>query len=135
MTSEANHSFGRVRQACVDFWLQSFDFTGRTGRYDYWIVVLMIFVVEFVVDLDNMPNQIQNIYVCALMIPFLSMTVRRLRDAGYQFVWLWSALIPFYFLFQFWVLLFWLFRPTHETFLVEDAWRARALKRISGGRS
>ena len=60
----------------------------------------MVFVVEFVVDLDNMPNQIQNIYVCALMIPLLSMT-----------------------------------RPTHETFLVEDAWRARALKRISGGRS
>jgi uncharacterized membrane protein YhaH (DUF805 family) len=81
LTSEANHSFGRVRQACVDFWLQSFDFTGRTGRYDYWIVVLMIFVVEFVVDLDNMPNQIQNIYVCALMIPFLSMTVRRILHA------------------------------------------------------
>ena len=116
MTSESKNSFVRAREACIDFLIKSFDFTGTTNRFDFWIVVLILFVIQFVIDLESMPLRVQNIYLCVLLIPSSSITVRRLRDAGYKFAWLWRALIPFYVLFQIWFLFFWLFKPSQQWF-------------------
>ena len=62
-----------------------------------------------------MPSIVQNIWAAAWFIPSASVTIRRLRDAGYKFTWLWRSLIPFYFLFQIWSVFFWLFRPTQQS--------------------
>ncbi|WP_413440772.1 DUF805 domain-containing protein [Synechococcus sp. MIT S1220] len=114
MATENINSFVRAREACIGYVIKSFDFTGTTNRFDFWIVVLILFVFHAAIDLDNMPTRVQDLYRFALLIPSSSITVRRLRDAGYRFAWLWRALIPFYFLFQIWVLFFWLFKPSSQ---------------------
>ena len=115
MIPERKNSFIRARKACIDYWVKAFDFTGSTNRYDFWIVFFILTVIGFVIDLDNMPLIVQNIWVAASLIPTLSIIIRRLRDAGYKFGWLWRSLIPFYFLFQIWTLFFWLCKPTQQS--------------------
>ena len=70
-----------AREACIDYIIKSFDFTGTTNRFDFCIVVLILFVFQASIDLNNMPTRAQDIYRCALLIPSSSITVRRLRDA------------------------------------------------------
>ena len=114
MALKSQNSFFRARKACADYVVKAFDFTGTTNRYDFWVVFLILYVVNLAIDLDNMPVKIQNIWLAVSLIPSLSLTIRRLRDAGYKFVWLWRSLIPFYILFQIWIVFFWLFRPSEQ---------------------
>ena len=114
LATENKNSFVRAREACIGYTIKSFDFTGTTNRCDFWIFFLILFVFQAAIDLDNMPTRVQDLYRCVLLIPSSSITVRRLRDAGYKFAWLWRALIPFYLLFQIWVLFFWLFKPSSQ---------------------
>ena len=86
----------------------------KTNRYDFWLVVLVIASINFAIDLENTPATFQNIYLGIVLIPWLSLITRRLRDSGYKLVWLWRALIPFYLLFQIWNILFWLARPSQK---------------------
>ena len=111
---ESKNSFLRARKACIDYWAKAFDFTGRTNRYDFWIIIFILIVISSVIDLEDMPLIIQNIWAAAWLIPSASVTIRRLRDAGYNFPWLWRSLIPFYILFQIWAIFFWLFKPSQE---------------------
>jgi uncharacterized membrane protein YhaH (DUF805 family) len=108
------NSFLRARYACVSFLTRAFDFTGRTNRFDFWIVVLVFTVINTAIDLENTPNTFQNVYLATIIIPWLSLIARRLRDSGYNLKWLWNALIPFYILFQIWNIFFWLTRPSQE---------------------
>ena len=115
MILESKNSFLRARKACIDYWAKAFDFTGRTNRYDFWIVIFILIVISSIIDLENMPLTVQNIWAAAWLIPSVSIIIRRLREAGYQFAWLWRSLIPFYFLFQVWILFFWLFKPSEQS--------------------
>lgn len=108
------NSFRRALHACASFFTRAFDFTGRTSRYDFWIVVLIISAINFAIDLENTPGTFQNIYLGIFFIPWLSIITRRLRDSGYRLIWLWRALIPFYILFQIWNICFWLARPSQK---------------------
>ena len=106
------NSFLRTRHACISFFTRAFDFTGKTNRFDFWIVALICSAINIAIDLENTPNAFQNIYLALVLIPWLSLITRRLRDSGYKLIWLWRALIPFYVLFQIWIILFWLARPS-----------------------
>ena len=108
------NSFRRAIDACTRFFARAFDFTGKTNRYDFWLVVLVIASINFAIDLENTPATFQNIYLGIVLIPWLSLITRRLRDSGSKLVWLWRALIPFYLLFQIWNILFWLARPSQK---------------------
>ena len=108
------NSFLSARDACVSFFTRAFDFTGRTNRFDFWIVVLICTVINIGIDVENTPNTFQNVYLAVLTVPWLSLITRRLRDSGYKLRWLWNALIPFYILFQIWNIFFWLARPSQE---------------------
>jgi uncharacterized membrane protein YhaH (DUF805 family) len=78
-------------------------FTGRAGRSEYWIftacslgisVVLAIF--DWVAGITNQGNPfgINTLYVLAVFVPSLAVTVRRLHDTGRSGWWLLIALIP-----------------------------------------
>ena len=108
------NSFRRAIDACTSFFTRAFDFTGKTNRYDFWIVVLVVSSINFAIDFENTPAAFQNIYLGIVLIPWLSLITRRLRDSGYKLVWMWRALIPFYLLFQIWNILFWLARPSQK---------------------
>ena len=79
-----------------------FDFTGRSSRSDYWLVVLantivtiILFSILIVVIVFDSPDSPYHViltllyllvmtYFPASFIPSIALQVRRLRDAGYH---------------------------------------------------
>ena len=80
------------------------DFTGRATRSEYWYFVLFylilsagLMIVDALLGWFNSElgiGVLSGIYTLALMIPSLSVTVRRLHDTGRSAWWLLVGLIP-----------------------------------------
>ena len=102
-------------EAYKKFWKGYVDFEGRSTRSDYWFVVLANFLlimalyiaaIIFAVAGRNQPGSLPNIiayifliliilYAFATILPSLAIQVRRLRDAGYNWPYIFVAFIPF----------------------------------------
>lgn len=92
-------SFG---QAVKDFFRGYVDFSGRSTRAGYWWTVLAVAIVEAILAVglcisigmissssSNVPSAFTSFFMMALLvvwlivlIPTISLTVRRMRDAG-----------------------------------------------------
>ena len=78
------------------FWTQGFDFKGRTKRIDYWTIVLVNVLLGLVLgQLQGGFYSIYALFAVASIIPGVAMQVRRIRDTGRQWQWIFIALIPF----------------------------------------
>lgn len=73
-------------------------FGGRARRKEYWMFVLIHFIVlvvlsvlERVLDLSSI---LTSIYSLAVLIPSLAVVVRRLHDTGRSGWWIFLSLIP-----------------------------------------
>lgn len=97
-----------------DSWRRFADFSGRTSRRDYWVACFTGFGVHFLyamlcgilclmmadflkLSFDQMSSVLrilQSLYSAAYLMPYLAMTVRRLRDAGYHSKLLFLWIIP-----------------------------------------
>ena len=75
-----------------------FMFDGRARRTEYWMFTLINIVVSVVLaivdSLYGMPV-LQGLYVLAILLPALGLTVRRLHDTGRGGWWILIALVPF----------------------------------------
>ncbi|WP_455468162.1 DUF805 domain-containing protein [Streptococcus salivarius] len=89
-------------KAYKKYWMGYFDFTGRSSRSDYWLVVLantivtiILFSILIVVIVFDSPDSPYHViltllyllvmtYFFASFIPSIAIQVRRLRDAGYH---------------------------------------------------
>ena len=89
-------------KAYKKYWMGYFDFTGRSSRSDYWLVVLantivtiILFSILIVVIVFDSPDSPYHViltllyllvmtYFPASFIPSIALQVRRLRDAGYH---------------------------------------------------
>ena len=89
-------------KAYKKYWMGYFDFTGRSRRSDYWLVVLantivtiILFSILIVVIVFDSPDSPYHViltllyllvmtYFPASFIPSIALQVRRLRDAGYH---------------------------------------------------
>ena len=89
-------------KAYKKYWMGYFDFTGRSTRSDYWLVVLantivtiILFSILIVVIVFDSPDSPYHViltllyllvmtYFPASFIPSIALQVRRLRDAGYH---------------------------------------------------
>ena len=89
-------------EAYKKYWMGYFDFTGRSSRSDYWLVVLantivtiILFSILIVVIVFDSPDSPYHViltllyllvmtYFPASFIPSIALQVRRLRDAGYH---------------------------------------------------
>ncbi len=94
-----------VKLCTMDWYLMPFkrwmDFSGRSRRKEYWLFLLfnIILVVSIsliaeslgVRDYANIPLAI---YILAVIIPFLSLTIRRLHDIGKSGWYILIRLIP-----------------------------------------
>jgi len=79
-------------EAFTSGWSRSFDYNGRTTRSDYWWFVLANLIVSVVLILIS--SKLQAIYSLASIVPGLPLAVRRLRDAGKPWQWLFISLVP-----------------------------------------
>lgn len=100
-------------KAYKKYWMGYFDFTGRSSRSDYWLVVLantivtiILFSILIVVIVFDSPDSPYHViltllyllvmtYFPASFIPSIALQVRRLRDAGYHWALIFLALIPY----------------------------------------
>jgi len=77
-------------------WKNYADFHGRANKRDYWMAYLIHFLVSIVVGVIAFMtiDALSYIYALAAIVPSLSIIVRRLRDAGKEWFWIFTVLIP-----------------------------------------
>ena len=116
-------------EAYKKFWKGYVDFTGRSTPSDYWFAYsahVLIFFAYYLLDavFERMVSATGSMdvftisvillliffaYGIATVLPGLALTVRRLRDAGYNWPYIFIPLIPFVGIF---ILIFLLCQPT-----------------------
>ena len=114
-------------EAYKKFWKGYVDFTGRSTPSDYWFAYLahvLIFFAYYLLDavfermavdeISLLTNEVIFLliffaYGIAAFLPSIALTVRRLRDAGYNWPYIFIPLIPFVGIFIF---IFLLCQPT-----------------------
>ena len=114
-------------EADKKFWKGYVDFTGRSTPSDYWFaysahvliffasyLLLAVFQRMAVDELSLLTNEVIFLliffaYGVATVLPGIAITVRRLRDAGYNWLYIFIPLIPFVGIF---ILIFLLCQPT-----------------------
>ena len=74
------------------FWSDALDFQGRIRRIDYWMIVLLNLVIASLLSL--MSGSIAWVFGVALIVPFFSMQIRRIRDTGRAWPWIFISLVP-----------------------------------------
>jgi len=102
-------------EAYKKFWKGYVDFEGRSTRSDYWFVYLVNVLITFAYFLlqavfgglvavtDSSFLAVISLillliffaYSIAAFLPSIALTVRRLRDAGYNWPYIFVAFIPF----------------------------------------
>ena len=94
-------SFGEAIQTCFRKYA---EFMGHAGRAEFWWWTLFNVLVASALGLFNVIRIGDNAYLGSLLaglwsigvlLPSLAVSVRRLRDAGYPWGWLFFLLIPF----------------------------------------
>ena len=116
-------------EAYKKFWKGYVDFEGRSTRSDYWFVYLVNVLITFAYFLlqavfgglaaatDSSFLAVISLillliffaYGIAAVLPCIAVAVRRLRDAGYHWAYIFIPLIPFVGIF---ILIFLLCQPT-----------------------
>ena len=114
-------------EAYKKFWKGYVDFKGRSTPSDYWLaysahvliffasyLLLAVFQRMAVDEISLLTNEVIFLliffaYGIAAFLPSIALTVRRLRDAGYNWPYIFIPLIPFVGIFIF---IFLLCQPT-----------------------
>ncbi len=89
----------------MNYYLQAFKqyavFTGRTARKDYWMFILFNFIISIIFSIilvvsglaDSSASELViDTYKLVILLPSLSISVRRLHDANFSG---WWAMLPF----------------------------------------
>ena len=80
------------------------EFMGRAGRAEFWwwalfaVLVasaLNLFDVIGIGDNANLGSLLAGLWGIAILLPSLAVGVRRLRDSGYPWGWMFFLLVPF----------------------------------------
>ena len=81
-----------------------FDFDGRARRMEYWmfgLISTIIFIVLALVDhatgtwhMDTRYGLLSGIYLLAVLLPSIAVTVRRLHDTDRSGWWILISLVP-----------------------------------------
>ena len=82
----------------LDMWKNYANFGGKTSIRGYWMAFLFNFIVSTVIGIITgvLPVLafLSAIYSLAALIPGLALTVRRLRDAGKRWTWIFISFVP-----------------------------------------
>ncbi len=85
-------------QHYIAYWTNYFNFSGRTTRTGYWMAWLFNCIVSlllgFVTGLIPKLAFVTTIFSVACIIPGLAIAIRRLRDAGKGWGWIFINCVP-----------------------------------------
>ena len=94
-------------EAYKHFWKKAFDFKGVSTRSQFWwsilityvidIVLLIITLIGFAINgyLGGFLLLILSLYSLGILVPSLSISIRRTNDAGKAWPWIFINLAPF----------------------------------------
>ncbi|TKT82478.1 DUF805 domain-containing protein [Aquamicrobium sp. LC103] len=68
--------------AVQGFFSNYFNFTGRASRSEFWYAMLFYVVACFALGFLNVPDILVSIFLLGTLIPFFSVTARRLHDTN-----------------------------------------------------
>lgn len=81
-------------------WQKYAMFSGRTSRKDYWLAILVNAIIEAIIEFIGVIANSEFIsflcilYFIAIIIPLISMGVRRMHDINRNGCWILISLIP-----------------------------------------
>lgn len=85
-------------QEYIAMWKNFANFKDRTTVRGYWMAFLFNFLASFVIGaicgLIPALSFLATVYSIAVLIPSLAIMVRRLRDAGKSWGWIFISLVP-----------------------------------------
>ena len=86
-------------EAFTTAWRKSFTYGGKATRSEYWWFYLANCIVALVLTLLTATagevGALVFVYTFAQVFPSLSIAVRRLRDIGKKWTWIFINLVPF----------------------------------------
>ena len=80
--------------AYKDFWIKATEFKGFTSRSDWWFVQLANLIISFITFPIFLRTFGFNAYGIVCIIPQIAIDIRRLRDFGKDWKWIFINLIP-----------------------------------------
>lgn len=101
-TIEVARKKADIMRAYLDFWKNYVNFSGRTGRRDYWIAtlwhIILLVGMYLLTLLGGTWKVVMDVALCvyyfAMLIPSISMEVRRLRDGGFHWAFFFIRYVP-----------------------------------------
>ncbi len=73
-------------------------FRGRSRRKEYWMFtlvhIIIVFVIGFIEGLAGSSGVVSGLYLLAVLIPSIAVSVRRLHDTDRSGWWVFIGLIP-----------------------------------------
>ena len=81
-----NNFFNAYQQ----FWVNAIEFKGFTSRSNWWLVQL----ANLIISLLTIPIFGFNLYGIVCIIPQVAIDIRRIRDFGKDWKWIFINLIP-----------------------------------------
>ena len=86
--------FNEIVDAYKNFWIQAGNFKGLTNRSDWWWVQL----INFIITLITLPFFYKtfgfNIYGLVSLVPQIAIDIRRIKDFGKNWKWIFINLVP-----------------------------------------
>ncbi len=86
--------YKKIFNAYQDFWLEATNFNNKTTRADWWLVQLVHLIISFFIIPISLRIFGFNIYGVLCILPQISIDIRRLRDFGKNWKWIFINLIP-----------------------------------------
>ena len=84
----------KIINAYKNFWIQAGDFKSNTSQEDWWYVT----VVNLLISLITIPFFLKtfgfNIYGIACIIPQIALDIRRIKDFGKDWKWIFINFLP-----------------------------------------
>ena len=81
-------------KAYKEFWIKATDFTGFTSRSDWWLVQLANLIISLLTITIFLKALGFNAYGIVCIIPQIALDIRRIRDFGKDWKWIFINLIP-----------------------------------------
>ena len=90
-------------EAFITAWRKSFDYEGKATRAEFWwfylatsivsLLLFFIFIVAYLNYISVFP--LISLYFFGQIFPFISITIRRIRDTGKKWTWIFVGMVPF----------------------------------------
>ena len=77
-----------------EFWLNATNFRSTTSRSDWWLVQLTNLIISFLTIPIFLRTFGFNVYGVICIIPQVAIDIRRLRDFGKDWRWIFVNLVP-----------------------------------------